>query len=88
MRTTDQDVIHAFERVRNYNSNEAKVRAVRYYLEQDGTFQLPRSVVVCDEDYLEPDVLIDRLVRELKEESARAERDVEEFMEKYPSDSE
>lgn len=66
MITTRREVIDAFIRSRSA-PDDWKVRTIRYYLEKDGTFKLPRGVNVDQADYVDPDGLLNRLIRELIE---------------------
>lgn len=85
MRTSREEVIQAFERALKYDSDDAKVKCLRYYIELDGTFALPRSVSVISADRESPDELLQRLIRELKDDAQREKAEIEEFLAQNPA---
>ncbi len=82
MRTSIEEVIQAFTSALCYNSDEAKVACLRYYIEQDGTFTLPREISVISADRESPDELLERLIRELEEHIQQTEAEIERMLAK------
>lgn len=86
MRTTREEVIASFKMAQKTKSAEWKERSIRYYLEKDGTFELPAGITVDPLDYLDPDSLLDRLIRELEEATVREDKEYADYIANLPPD--
>lgn len=84
MRTSIEEVIRAFKRALTLKTDTAKVACLRYYIEQDGTFTLPRSISVISADRESPDELLERLIRELEEYVQQTHAEVRRILAKNP----
>lgn len=84
MRTSIEEVIQAFKDALRYNSDEAKVTCLRYYIEQDRTFTLPPQISVISADRESPDELLERLIRELEEYVQQTHAEVRRILAKNP----
>ena len=85
MRTSREEVIRAFERALKYTTDDAKVSCLRYYIELDGTFDLPRNVSVISADRESPNELLQRLIQELKNDAQGEKAEIEEFLIQNPA---
>ena len=85
MRTSREEVVQAFERALEYDSDDAKVNCLRYYIELDGTFALPRNVSVISANRESPNELLQRLIQELKDDAQREKVEIEEFVAQNPA---